>query len=179
MCFRSCTETPCNPKRSPLSEMTCPASATAVSSLLPVPNRIASNSAPESASAPSDKSRSRGLSSGGSSLMVYLRVPTAVFYIIQASARWYSPRDRGSDHSPAQEGKRVGGYEQSERVGRLGEEKDLCKRDLAAAGSVSQTTLGRVGRDQGVYSCSGGALGMALWGSSRLRAWGVCQAACG
>jgi hypothetical protein len=94
--------------------------------------------------------------------MVYLRVPTVVFYIIQASARWCSPRDRGSNHSPAQEGKRVGGYEQSERVGRLGEEKDLCKRDLAAAGSVSQTTLGRAGRDQGIYLCSGGALGKAL-----------------
>src|SRR5215210_1668219 len=83
---RSCTETPCNPKRSPLSEMTCPASATAVFSLLPVPRRMASNSALESASGPSDNSRSRGLSSGGSCLMVYLRVPTLVFYIIQASA---------------------------------------------------------------------------------------------
>src|SRR5919112_4221869 len=83
LCFGSCIETPCNPKRSPLSEMTCPASSTAVVSLLPVPKRMPSNSALESASAPSDKSRSRGLSSGGSSLMVYLRVPTAVFYIIQ------------------------------------------------------------------------------------------------
>jgi hypothetical protein len=86
LCFGTCTETPCNPKRSPLSEMTCPASATAVFSLLPVPSRIASNSALESASGPSDKSRSRGLSSGGSCFMVYLRVPTLVFYIIQASA---------------------------------------------------------------------------------------------
>src|ERR671914_1102171 len=83
-CFGSCIETPCNPKRSPLSEMTCPASSTAVFSLLPVPNRMPSNSALESASGPSDNSRSRGLSSGGSCLMVYLRVPTAVFYIIQA-----------------------------------------------------------------------------------------------
>jgi hypothetical protein len=85
LCFGSCIETPCNPKRSPLSEMTCPASATAVFSLLPVPRRIASNSALDSASGPSDNSRSRGLSSGGSCLMVYLRVPTVVFYIIQAS----------------------------------------------------------------------------------------------
>src|ERR671913_2348826 len=85
LCFRTCMETPCNPKRSPLSEMTCPASATAVFSLLPVPRRIASNSALDSASGPSDNSRSRGLSSGGSCLMVYLRVPTVVFYIIQAS----------------------------------------------------------------------------------------------
>jgi hypothetical protein len=45
---------------------------------------LPSNSALESASGPSDNSRSRGLSSGGSCLMVYLRVPTAVFYIIQA-----------------------------------------------------------------------------------------------
>jgi hypothetical protein len=80
-------DTPCNPKRSPLSEMTCPASSTAVLSLLPVPRRIASNSALESASGPSDKSRSRGLSSGGSCLMVYLRGPTVVFYIIQVSVR--------------------------------------------------------------------------------------------
>src|SRR5215211_7108517 len=87
LCFRTCIETPCNPKRSPLSEMTCPASSTAVFSLLPVPRRIASNSALESASGPSAKSRSRGLSSGGSCLMVYLRVPTVVFYIIQVSAR--------------------------------------------------------------------------------------------
>ena len=84
---RSWTETPCNPKRSPLSEMTCPASSTAVLSLLPVPSRMASNSALESASGPSDKSRSRGLSSGGSCLMVYLRGPTMVFYLIQVSAR--------------------------------------------------------------------------------------------
>src|ERR687893_2867315 len=84
LCFGRCTETPCNPKRSPLSEMTCPASSTAVVSLLPVPKRMPSNSALESASGPSDNSRSRGLSSGGSCLMVYLRVPTTVFYIIQA-----------------------------------------------------------------------------------------------
>src|SRR5829696_1143211 len=81
--FWTCTVTPCKPKRSPLSEMTCPASATAVFSLLPVPRRIASNSAPESASGPSDNSRSRGLSSGGSCLMVYLRPCTSVLYIIQ------------------------------------------------------------------------------------------------
>src|SRR5918997_5956419 len=87
LCFGRCTETPCNPKRSPLSEMTCPASSTAVLSLLPVPRRMASNSALESASGPSDKSRSRGLSSGGSCLMVYLRGPTVVFYIIQVSVR--------------------------------------------------------------------------------------------
>ena len=79
-------ETPCNPKRSPLSEMTCPASSTAVLSLLPVPRRMASNSALESASGPSDNSRSRGLSSGGSCLMVYLRGPTVVFYLIQMPA---------------------------------------------------------------------------------------------
>ena len=79
-------ETPCNPKRSPLSEMTCPASSTAVFSLLPVPNRMPSNSALESASGPSDKSRSRGLSSGGSCLIVFLRASTMVFYIIQESA---------------------------------------------------------------------------------------------
>jgi hypothetical protein len=66
--------------------MTCPASATAVFSLLPVPRRIASNSALESASGPSDNSRSRGLSSGGSCLMVYLRPCTSVFYIIQVTA---------------------------------------------------------------------------------------------
>ena len=87
LCFRTCMETPCNPKRSPLSEMTCPASSTAVLSLLPVPRRMASNSALESASGPSDNNRSRGLSSGGSCLMVYLRGPTVVFYIIQGSAR--------------------------------------------------------------------------------------------
>jgi hypothetical protein len=92
LCFGTCTETPCKPKRSPLSEMTCPASATAVSSLLPVPSRIASNSALDSASGPSDNSRSLGLSSGGSSLMVYLRVPTLVFYIIQASGYRISAR---------------------------------------------------------------------------------------
>ena len=63
--------------------MTCPASSTAVVSLLPVPKRMPSNSALESASGPSDNSRSRGLSSGGSCFIVYLRVPTAVFYIIQ------------------------------------------------------------------------------------------------
>jgi hypothetical protein len=85
LCFRTCTETPCNPKRSPLSEMTSPARATAVFSLLPVPSRIASNSALESASGPSDNSRSRGLSSGGSCLMVYLRPCTWVFYIIQVT----------------------------------------------------------------------------------------------
>jgi hypothetical protein len=89
LCFRTCTETPCNPKRSPLSEMTCPASATAVLPLLPVPRRMASNSALESASGPSDNSRSRGLSSGGSCLMVYLRVPTSVFYIIQVAGIWF------------------------------------------------------------------------------------------
>ena len=89
LCFRTCTETPCNPKRPPLSEMTCPASATAVLPLLPVPRRIASNSALESASGPSDNSRSRGLSSGGSCLMVYLRVPTSVFYIIQVAGIWF------------------------------------------------------------------------------------------
>src|SRR5688500_2949009 len=66
--------------------MTCPASSTAVLSLLPVPRRMASNSALESASGPSDNSRSRGLSSGGSCLMVYLRGPTVVFYLIQVSA---------------------------------------------------------------------------------------------
>ena len=77
--------TPCKPKRSPLSEMTCPASATAVFSLLPVPSRIASNSALESASGPSDNGRSRGLSSGGSCLIVYLRPCTSVFYIIQVT----------------------------------------------------------------------------------------------
>src|SRR5215211_4321835 len=86
LCFRTCTETPCKPKRSPLSEMTSPASATAVFSLLPVPSRIASNSALESASGPSDNSRSRGLSSGESCLMVYLRPCTWVFYIIQVTA---------------------------------------------------------------------------------------------
>jgi hypothetical protein len=86
LCFGSCIETPCNPKRSPLSEMTCPASSTAVLSLLPVPRRMASNSALESASGPSDNSRSRGLSSGGSCLMVYLRGPTVVFYLIQVPA---------------------------------------------------------------------------------------------
>jgi hypothetical protein len=86
LCFGSCIVTPCKPKRSPLSEMTCPASATAVFSLLPVPRRIASNSALESASGPSDNSRSRGLSSGGSCLMVYLRPCTSVFYIIQVTA---------------------------------------------------------------------------------------------
>ena len=86
MCFGTCIETPCKPKRSPLSEMTSPASATAVFSLLPVPRRIASNSALESASGPSDNSRSRGLSSGGSCLMVYLRPCTWVFYIIQVTA---------------------------------------------------------------------------------------------
>jgi hypothetical protein len=85
LCFGSCIVTPCKPKRSPLSEMTCPASATAVFSLLPVPSRIASNSALESASGPSDNSRSRGLSSGGSCLMVYLRPCTSVFYIIQVT----------------------------------------------------------------------------------------------
>src|SRR5215212_2480099 len=63
--------------------MTCPASSTAVFSLLPVPKRMPSNSALESASGPSDKSRSRGLSSGGSCLIVYLRASTTVFYIIQ------------------------------------------------------------------------------------------------
>jgi hypothetical protein len=86
LCFGSCIETPCNPKRSPLSEMTCPASSTAVFSLLPVPNRMPSNSALESASGPSDNSRSRGLSSGGSCLIVYLRPCTSVFYIIQVTA---------------------------------------------------------------------------------------------
>jgi hypothetical protein len=45
-----------------------------------------SNSALESASGPSDNSRSRGLSSGGSCLMVYLRPCTSVFYIIQVTA---------------------------------------------------------------------------------------------
>ena len=93
LCFRTCMETPCNPKRSPLSEMTCPASSTAVLSLLPVPRRMASNSALESASGPSDNNRSRGLSSGGSCLMVYLRGPTTVFYLIRVSARC-RPRTR-------------------------------------------------------------------------------------
>src|SRR5215204_4311042 len=80
---KSCIEAPCNPKRSPLSEITRPASSTAVLSLVPVPNRIPSNSALESASGPSESSRSRGLSSGGSCLMVYLRPSTYVFYFIR------------------------------------------------------------------------------------------------
>src|SRR5918995_1600783 len=92
LCFGSCIETPCNPKRSPLSEMTCPASSTAVVSLLPVPKRMPSNSALESASGPSDNSRSRGLSSGGSCLIVYLRASTAVFYIVQISGISVSAR---------------------------------------------------------------------------------------
>ena len=83
LCFRTCIDTPCNPKRSPLSEMTCPASSTAVCSLLPVPKRMPSNSALESASGPSDNSRSRGLSSRGSCFIVYLRPSTVVFYIIR------------------------------------------------------------------------------------------------
>jgi hypothetical protein len=104
LCFGTCTETPCNPKRSPLCEMTCPASSTAVISLLPVPNRMPSNSALESASGPSDNSRSRGLSSGGSCLMVYLRVPTVVFYIIQASGYRYQPAPALGFRSSARSG---------------------------------------------------------------------------
>jgi hypothetical protein len=85
LCFRSCTVAPCSPKRSPLSEITCPASSTAVCSLVPVANRIPSNSALDSASDPSPNNRSRGLNSAGSCLMVYLRRSTLVFYIIRSS----------------------------------------------------------------------------------------------
>src|SRR5215203_3489462 len=79
--LKSCTDAPCNPKSPPLSEITCCPSSTAVCSLLPMPNNIPNNSAAESASGPSARSRSRGLSSGGSSLMVYRRRSTLVFYI--------------------------------------------------------------------------------------------------
>src|SRR5215210_7790286 len=104
---KSCTETPCKPKRSPLAEMTCPASSTAVLSLVPAPNRMPSNSALESASGPSDSNRSRGLSSGGSCFMVYLRPSTSVFYIIQAQVTggsWVG--DSGAGEHSGGEGER-------------------------------------------------------------------------
>src|SRR3712207_2036185 len=69
----SCTETSLRPCRPPAALMTSPASSTAVFSRLPIPNKSPRSSPSESAEGPAVRSRSRGLSSGGSCFMVYLR----------------------------------------------------------------------------------------------------------
>ena len=50
----------------------------------------------------------------------------------------------------------------SEQVRILREEKGLSKRDLAAAASVSETTLRRVEREEPVYFRTGRAVAKAL-----------------
>jgi transcriptional regulator with XRE-family HTH domain len=50
----------------------------------------------------------------------------------------------------------------SERVRSLREEKGLSKRGLAAAASVSETTLRRVEREEPVYFRTGRAVAKAL-----------------
>src|SRR5829696_262737 len=55
--------------------MTSPACSTAVFSRLPIPNKSPRSSPSESAEGPAVRSRSRGLSSGGSCFIVYLRRP--------------------------------------------------------------------------------------------------------
>ena len=50
----------------------------------------------------------------------------------------------------------------SERVAELLEEKGITRRDLAAAASVSETTLRRVEREEPVYFRTGRAVADAL-----------------